>query len=138
MASMVIPDGRADQIYRIGPEDLVAATPTIVAGPVSGYAKEVRKYSHRVRTGSRWSGSRVPESIGPKRSKEARSRHRFRFPVPSTRSFFPPIRRSRHGNAISGRYPPMAKWSFSFPAEIHRKLRMSCPAASRNRISSGW
>jgi hypothetical protein len=45
MASTVALNGRADQIYGLGPEDLVAATPTIVAGPVSGYAKQVQKYS---------------------------------------------------------------------------------------------
>jgi hypothetical protein len=45
MATTVALNGRADQIYRVGPEDLVAATPTIAAGAASGYAKEVRKYS---------------------------------------------------------------------------------------------
>lgn len=45
MASAIALDGRADRIYREGPEDLVAVTRMIVAGPVSGYSKEVRKYS---------------------------------------------------------------------------------------------
>ncbi len=45
MVPTVALNGRADQIYRVGPEDLVAATRTIVAGPVSGYAKDVLKYS---------------------------------------------------------------------------------------------
>jgi len=45
MASTFALNGRADQIYRLGPEDLVAAARTIFAGPVSGYTREVRKYS---------------------------------------------------------------------------------------------
>jgi hypothetical protein len=45
MASSVALNGGADQIYKSGPEDLVAASRTIVAGPVSGYSREVRKYS---------------------------------------------------------------------------------------------
>jgi hypothetical protein len=33
--------GRADQVYRTGPEALIAASATILAGPVSNYCKEV-------------------------------------------------------------------------------------------------
>jgi hypothetical protein len=45
MASAVANDGRADVVFRTGPEYLVAASRMIITGPVSGYTKDVRKYS---------------------------------------------------------------------------------------------
>jgi hypothetical protein len=45
MGSPPAPTDRADQIFRTGPEELVASSSTIVTGTVSGYSREVQKSS---------------------------------------------------------------------------------------------
>jgi hypothetical protein len=51
MASTAVPADQADQIFRIGPEDLVAGSSSIVSGRVSLYAQEVQKYSQPGKSG---------------------------------------------------------------------------------------
>jgi hypothetical protein len=45
MALPAQPTDRADQVFRIGPEDLVARSSSVVAGSISDYSKEVQRYS---------------------------------------------------------------------------------------------
>jgi hypothetical protein len=45
MALPAQPTDRADQVFRIGPEDLVVRSSSIVAGSISDYSKEVQRYS---------------------------------------------------------------------------------------------
>lgn len=45
MAYISVADGGPEQVFKLGPEDLVATSPVIVAGPVSGYSRQVQKHS---------------------------------------------------------------------------------------------
>ena len=45
MAFPAEPMDRADQVFRIGPEDLVAQSSSIVAGSIVSYSREIQRYS---------------------------------------------------------------------------------------------